>query len=414
MDIPREKKKKPQKYILGAVAVLAVAGTTVGLSQLKPAAPSVDRAVVWLGSVERGELVRQVRGPGTLVPEFIRYVSALTAGRVEQKLKLPGDSVVAGTIILVMSNPDVELLALEAHRQLTASEANMINLKSSLEQARLSQSGMVAQIRTQHRNARRNIEAAEELQKNNLISQVELDSARDLAEELEQRLEIEQNRLEVMTESMTEQLEVEARQIESLRVLAQERDKRVASMRVPAVVDGIIRDLPLEEGQWVNPGELLARTVQPGRLRADIRIPETQAQDVLVGQRAFIDTRTDTIPGRVRHIDPAAYSGTVRVEVTFDAELPRSARPDLSVDGTIEIERLADVLHMGRPAFGQARQSVGIFKLVPGSSEAVRVTVLLGVTSVNEVEVVNGLAEGDSVVLSDMARWDAFDRVRLR
>jgi multidrug efflux pump subunit AcrA (membrane-fusion protein) len=414
MDIPREKKKKPQKYILGAVAVLAVAGTTVGLSQLKPAAPSVDRAVVWLGSVERGELVRQVRGPGTLVPEFIRYVSALTAGRVEQKLKLPGDSVEAGTIILVMSNPDVELLALEAHRQLTASEANMINLKSSLEQARLSQSGMVAQIRTQHRNARRNIEAAEELQKNNLISQVELDSARDLAEELEQRLEIEQNRLEVMTESMTEQLEVEARQIESLRVLAQERDKRVVSMRVPAVVDGIIRDLPLEEGQWVNPGELLARIVQPGRLRADIRIPETQAQDVLVGQRAFIDTRTDTIPGRVRHIDPAAESGTVRVEVTFDAELPRSARPDLSVDGTIEIERLADVLHMGRPAFGQARQSVGIFKLVAGSSEAVRVTVLLGVTSVNEVEVVNGLAEGDSVVLSDMARWDAFDRVRLR
>jgi multidrug efflux pump subunit AcrA (membrane-fusion protein) len=185
-------------------------------------------------------------------------------------------------------------------------------------------------------------------------------------------------------------------------------------MRVPAGVDGIVRDLPLEEGQWVNPGELLARIVQPGLLRADIRIPETQAQDVLVGQRAFIDTRTDTIPGRVRHIDPAAESGTVRVEVTFDGELPRSARPDLSVDGTIEIERLADVLHMGRPAFGQARQSVGIFKLVPGSSEAVRVTVLLGVTSVNEVEVVNGLAEGDSVVLSDMARWDAFDRVRLR
>jgi multidrug efflux pump subunit AcrA (membrane-fusion protein) len=414
MDIPREQKKKPQKYILGAVAVLAVAGTTVGLSQLKPAAPSVDRAVVWLGSVERGELVRQVRGPGTLVPERIRFVSALTAGRVERKLHLPGDSVEAETIILVMSNPDVELLALEAHRQLTASEANMINIKSGLEQGRLSQSGVVAQIRTQHRNARRNVDAAEELQKNNLISQVELDSSRDLALELEQRLEIEQNRLDVMTESMKEQLAVEARQIESLRVLAQERDKRVASMRVPAGVDGIVRDLPLEEGQWVNPGELLARIVQPGLLRADIRIPETQAQDVLVGQRAFIDTRTDTIPGRVRHIDPAAESGTVRVEVTFDGELPRSARPDLSVDGTIEIERLADVLHMGRPAFGQARQSVGIFKLVAGSSEAVRVTVLLGVTSVNEVEVVNGLAEGDSVVLSDMARWDAFDRVRLR
>jgi multidrug efflux pump subunit AcrA (membrane-fusion protein) len=414
MDIPREQKKKPQKYILGAVAVLAVAGTTVGLSQLKPAAPSVDRAVVWLGSVERGELVRQVRGPGTLVPERIRFVSALTAGRVERKLHLPGDSVEAETIILVMSNPDVELLALEAHRQLTASEANMINIKSGLEQGRLSQSGVVAQIRTQHRNARRNVDAAEELQKNNLISQVELDSSRDLALELEQRLEIEQNRLDVMTESMKEQLAVEARQIESLRVLAQERDKRVASMRVPAGVDGIVRDLPLEEGQWVNPGELLARIVQPGLLRADIRIPETQAQDVLVGQRAFIDTRTDTIPGRVRHIDPASESGTVRVEVTFDGELPRSARPDLSVDGTIEIERLADVLHMGRPAFGQARQSVGIFKLVAGSSEAVRVTVLLGVTSVNEVEVVNGLAEGDSVVLSDMARWDAFDRVRLR
>ncbi len=415
MDIPREKKKSPKKYILSGVGIAAVVGTTVGLSQLKPAAPSVDRAAIWMGTVVRGELVRQVRGPGTLVPERIRYVSALNSGRIEQKLHLPGDSIGAGTVILRMSNPDIELLALSAEQNVSQAEANFISLKANLTNGRLSQEGVVHNMRTQFLAAKRAIAANEELEQKNLISEADLEASRELAIELEARLAIEQNRLEVMTESMQEQLDVEVRQIERLGEMRDFRQNQLAQMQVTSGVAGIIRDLPLEEGEWVNAGQLLARVVQPGLLRADLRIPETQVQDVVVGQVAYIDTRTDTIPGRVRHIDPAAENGTVRVEVTLEVdELPPSARPDLSVDGTIEIERLADVLHMGRPAFGSARQRIGIFRLVPGSNDAVRVTVLLGVSSVNEVEVQNGLVEGDSVVLSDMARWDAFERVRLR
>ncbi len=415
MDIPRAKKKSPKKYILSGVGIAAVVGTTVGLSRLKPAAPSVDRAAIWMGSVVRGELVRQVRGPGTLVPERIRYVSALNSGRIEQKLHLPGDSIGAGTVILRMSNPDIELLALSAEQNVSQAEANFISLKANLTNARLSQEGLVHNMRTQFLAAQRAIAANEELEQKNLISEADLEASRELAIELEARLAIEQNRLEVMTESMQEQLDVELLQIERLGEMRDFRQNQLAQMQVTSGVAGIIRDLPLEEGEWVNAGQLLARVVQPGLLRADLRIPETQVQDVVVGQVAYIDTRTDTIPGRVRHIDPAAENGTVRVEVTLEVdELPPSARPDLSVDGTIEIERLADVLHMGRPAFGSARQRIGIFRLVPGSNDAVRVTVLLGVSSVNEVEVQNGLVEGDSVVLSDMARWDAFERVRLR
>lgn len=415
MDIPREKKRSPKKYILGAVGVAAVIATTVGLSQLKPAAPRVDRAAIWMGVVVRGELVRQVRGPGTLVPERIRYVSALNSGRIEQKFHLPGDSIGAGTVILRMSNPDTELLALTAEQNVSRAEANFISLKANLTNGRLAQEGAVYNMRTQFLAAERAIAANEELEQQNLISEADLEASRELAIELEARLAIEENRLEVMTQSMQEQFEVERRQIERLKEMSRFRQNQLAQMQVRAPVDGVIRDLPLEEGEWVNAGQLLARLVQPGLLRADLRISETQVQNVVVGQVAFIDTRTDTIPGRVRHIDPAAENGTVRVEVTLEVDkLPPSARPDLSVDGTIEIERLADVLHMGRPAYGSARQRIGIFRLVPGSNDAVRVTVLLGVSSVNEVEVQSGLAEGDSVILSDMARWDAFERVRLR
>ncbi|MDH5805207.1 MAG: HlyD family efflux transporter periplasmic adaptor subunit, partial [Gemmatimonadota bacterium] len=319
------------------------------------------------------------------------------------------------TVLVVMSNPDVELLALQAEQNLSGAQANLISLRSSLEQGRLAQEATVASTRTQFLAAQRDVRANEELTSDNLISQSQLEASRELATELETRLRIEQDRLALMERTATEQLEVERRQIARLRDMRDFQQQRLRSMEVVAGVDGVIRDLPLEEGQWVNPGELLARVVQPGRLRADLRIPETQVQDVVVGQVAFIDTRTDTIPGIVRHIDPAAENGSVRVEISLEVEnLPPSARPDLSVDGTIEIDRLADVLHMGRPAFGSSRGSIGIFRLVPGTNEAVRVSVQIGISSVNEVEVVSGLAVGDSVVLSDMGRWDNFDRVRLR
>jgi multidrug efflux pump subunit AcrA (membrane-fusion protein) len=415
MDIPREKTKSPKKYIIGTLAVAAVVATTVGLSRLKPAAPGVDRAAIWFGHVERGELVRQVRGPGTLVPEGMRFVSALNSGRIEEKLHLPGDTVSAETVILRMSNPDIELQALAAEQSLSQAEAGLIALKSGLQNGRLAQQGVVANIKTQYLAAQRSIQQNEELKEQNLISESEVQASRELAIELEARLSIEEDRLQIMSESMEEQLDVEERQIARLQEMRDFRRRQLAQMNVPAGANGIIRELNLEAGEWVNSGQLMAVVVQPGRLRADLRIPETQVQDVVVGQFAFIDTRTDTIPGRVQHIDPAAVNGTVRVEVRLEvSELPPSARPDLSVDGTVEIERLGDVLHMGRPAFGSAKQKVGIFRLVQGTNEAVRVTVQLGVSSVNEVEVQNGLAEGDSVILSDMARWDAFDRVRLR
>jgi multidrug efflux pump subunit AcrA (membrane-fusion protein) len=414
MDIPRDKKRSPKKYIIGGLGAVALIATTIGLSRLQPAAPGVDRAIVWLGEVRRGELVVQVRGPGTLVPERIRFVSAVTAGRVERKHLLPGDSVQPNDLILEMSNPDVDVQLLQTQRDLAQANANYINLRSGLQTQSLQQEGAVAQIRTQFLQAQRDIKANEELWANELIAETVLQGSRDLAEELETRLEIEESRLRVFTESGAEQVTVEAENIQRLQALVDFQQNRVNSMNVRAPVSGIIRDLPLEEGQWVNPGDQLTTIVEPGRLKAEVRIPETQAQNVLVGQRAFIDTRTDTIMGRVRHIDPGAVGGSVRVEISIEGELPRSARPDLSIDGTIEIERLPDVLVMGRPAIGQARQSIGIFKLVPGTSEAVRTTVGLGVSSVNEVEVVNGLIEGDSVILTDMARWDAFDRVRLR
>ena len=415
MDIPREKKKSPKKYILSGLAIAAVVATTVGLSRLKPAAPGVDRAAIWFGSVEQGELVRQVRGPGTLVPEGMRFVSALNSGRIEEKFHLPGDTVTAETVILRMSNPDIELQALAAEQSLAQAEASLIALKSGLQNGRLAQQGMVATMRTQYLVAQRAIKQNEELEEQRLISESDVQASRELAIELETRLKIEEDRLLIMTQSMQEQLDVEEKQILRLQEMRDFRRRQLAQMNVPAGAAGIIRELPLEAGEWVNSGQRLAVVVQPGRLRADLRIPETQVQDVVVGQVAFIDTRTDTIPGRVQHIDPAAVNGTVRVEVRLLVDkLPPSARPDLSVDGTIEIERLADVLHMGRPAFGSARQKVGIFRLVPGTKEAVRVTVQLGVSSVNEVEVQSGLSVGDSVILSDMARWDAYDRVRLR
>ena len=320
---------------------------------------------------------------------------------MEEKIHFPGDTIQAGTVILRMSNPDIELLYLTSEQNLTRAQANLISLKATLTNARLAQDGNVANTKTQYLAAQRAIVQNERLEAENLISESDLQASRDLALELEARLAIEENRLQIMVESMQEQLDVEALQIERLREMRNFQQNRLAQMDITAGVSGVIRDLPLEEGQWVNAGQQLATVVQPGRLRADLRIPETQVQDVVVGQFAFIDTRTDTIPGRVQHIDPAAVNGTVRVEVRLEvAELPASARPDLSVDGTVEIARLGDVLHMGRPAFGSARQKVGIFRLVPGTNEATRVTVQLGVSSVNEVEVQSGLVEGDSVVLS--------------
>lgn len=414
MDIPREPKGNKRRWLYIAAGVVAVVVITVALSRLGPAAPSVDRSTIWSDVVKRGEMVRQVRGPGTLVSEQIRWIVALTAGRVERVLLDPGAEVDSSTIILLLSNPDVEIQALEAQRQLTSEEAYLVELKTRLESQRLSQASLVATVRSQYKEAQRNLGRDEDLAEQGLISDIALQNSRDRAKELETRVEIEEQRLEVMTDAVESQLEAQRAQVGRLRSIAIFKQNLVESMEVVAGVSGVLAEMPLEEGQWVRPGDYLARVVQPGRLRAELRIPETQARDVAIGQRAWIDTRNDTIPGRVVRIDPAVQSGSVMVDVRLEGALPKEARPDLSVDGTIELERLNDVLYVGRPAYGQANSLVGLFKVVDGGRAAVRVTVRLGRASVSTIEVVEGLSVGDEVILSDMSAWDEHDRVRLR
>ena len=416
MDIPRPQKDKKKKALLyGGLGLAAVVLITVAVGSLDPAAPSVSRATVFTDSVQRGTMLIQVRGPGTLVPEQIRWISALTAGRVERKLVQPGTMVEPNTVILEMSNPDVQLEALEAERQLSAAQSQLVNLSGTLETQLLNQQGAIATIEAQLGEGRRAAIAAESLSQRGLISTFELENARERAKELETRVKIEHERLKVMDESMKAQVVTQEGQVERMEAIVAFQRQRLASMRVRAGTSGVLQDLPLEEGQWVLSGQTLARVVQPERLKAVLRIPEVQARDVALGQLAFIDTRSDTIPGHVTRIDPASLNGTVAVDVSLDVDtLPRGARPDLSVDGTIEVARLDDALFTGRPAFGQARSTVQLFKVVDGGSAAVRTTVQLGLASVNAVQILGGLDVGDIMILSDMSQWDNVDRVRLR
>jgi multidrug resistance efflux pump len=414
VDIKREPRRKTKRWVYLGVGIVAVVVITVALGQLGPAAPSVDRSNIWTDVVKRGEMVRRVRGPGNLVSEQVRYIAALTAGRVERRLVEPGAVVDSATVLLELSNPDVEIQALDAQRQLTAEEARLADLRTRLENQRLSQEGLVATVRAQYLEAMRNVSRDEELADRGLLSDIDLQNSRDRAEELERRLEIEQQRLAVMRDAVETQLSAQRAQVERLRSIAVFKENLVSSMKVVAGVSGVLADMQWEPGQWVRPGDNLARIVQPGRLRAEVRIPETQARDVAIGQVALIDTRPDTVLGRVIRIDPAVQSSSVTVDVRLEGELPKEARPDLSIDGTIEIERLTDVLYVSRPTYGQANSLVGLFKLVDDGRAAVRVPVRLGRASVNTIEIIEGLQEGDEVIVSDMSNWDEYDRVRLR
>ena len=415
MDVPRASSAKRKRWAWGIAGALGLVAVTVALARLEPAAPTVDKDIVFTGQVEHGTMIRQVRGPGTLVPEQIRWVSAVTAGRVERRLVEPGAEVGAGTVIMELSNPDVELQALEAERQLAAAQAALVEVGTNLQTQRLNQAGVVAQVLSQFRQAQRTLRSNEELAAKDLIPANDLQQARDQVAELEQRLEIERERLGLMERNTERQVVVQEAQVERLQRIVDFQRARLASMDVTAGSDGVLQELNFEPGQWVQPGATLAKVVQPGRLKAVLRIPEVQAKDVTIGQPASIDIRSGTIPGHVIRIDPAAQGGSVTVDVALDVDaLPRGARPDLSVDGTIEVARLDDVLHMPRPHIGQAESAVGLFKLVGDGDEAVQITVQFGQTSVNEVEIRSGLEEGDVVILSDMSAWDSYDRVRLR
>jgi multidrug resistance efflux pump len=414
MDIPRLKRPSRKRYIQGGIAVGAVLLMTIVLANLKPAAPSVDAGTLWMDTVERGEMVREVRGPGTLVPEQIRWISALTPARVERVLAQPGDSVKAETVLLEMSNPDVQINALQAQQQLTAAEASLVQLRTNLETSRLSQEATAAQARTLYNEAVRNAMMAESLSAKGFSSTFELSRARDQVEEARTRLRIEESRLKLLSESMEPQVRVQEENVVRLQAINEHRQNEVRGLRVKAGDAGVLQELTLQLGQWVVPGQVLAKVVQPLRLKAVLRVPETQAPDVRLGQTATIDTRNGIVKGRVIRMDPQSTSGTVAVDVALEGELPAGARPELSVDGTIELERLPDVLHVGRPGYGQPNSTIGMFKVVDGGRYAVRVSVQVGRSSVNTMEVIQGLDRGDVVILSDMSRWDSADRVRLK
>jgi len=415
-DTRPQKRRKRLVWGVGAAALLGFA--VFGARLLPTAVPAIDAATVWQDTVEHGTLIRQVRGPGTLVPEQMRWITAETAGRIEQILSLPGTAVKAGDLIMRMSNPDVDMALLNAQQQLSASRAQLAQLRASLQTQELTQRATLASVRTEYLEAERVYRTNRRLydEDPNLVAQADLDRSQELVDELALRLELEQDRLEVMEATTGEQLAAQDDQIQRLEALVRFNDERLRSMQVDVPVGGLLAslDIPLQEGQWVQSGQNLSRVVVPGRLKAEIRITQTQAQDIVIGQIALIDTRTDTIQGTVTRIDPAVRNGTVTIDVSLPDDLPPSARPDLSVDGNVIIEQLDDVTHVGRPTFGQANQRVSLFKVTEDGQFADRVTVQFGASSVNDMQVIEGLAAGDVVILSDMSRWDGYERVRLR
>lgn len=419
MDIIRDTKpqKKKRGIWIGA-AVIAVVAVTVFFRSLDPAAPTVDSAVVWRDTVQQGTLVRQIRGPGTLVPEQARFITAVTNGRVERINLLPGAEVEAGDVILELSNPDVNMQLLQTQTQFSQAQAALLELRTSLRNQQLQQEGAVATLRSQLNQARREYETNQRLWDTNpnLVARSELERTREAVEELEIRMDLEQRRLQVMQESQDDQIAAQELQVERLQAQVDFNEDRLGSLVVRAPNAGLLSPLaePLQEGQYVLSGQELARIVVPGRLKAEIRIPQTQAQEIVVGQSALVDTRSDTIQGTVTRIDPAVRQGTVTIDVSLPTPLPPSARPDLSVDGNVIIEQLDDVVYVGRPTFGQANQRVSLFRITPDGEYAERVNVLLGASSVNEIEIREGLQPGDVVILSDMSQHDGFDRVRLR
>jgi HlyD family secretion protein len=414
VDVPRKKAPSRKRWIFGTAGVAALALSGVALGRLEPAAPSVPRSTVWTDTVRKGDMVRQVRGPGTLVAEDIRWVSVVTPGRIERKLVEPGTKVDAATVLVEISNPDAEKQSLEAQRQLSAAVAELATLRANLENQRLTQEGTVATVTSDYNEAQRQIRTNEGLARESLVSPQELEKARDRAAELRTRLDVERRRLQFMTASMRSQVEAQQSQVSMLRTLAAFQQQQIEAMKVRAGTPGVLQELPVEMGQWVNSGATLAKVVQPGRLKAVLRIPETQAKDLSIGQIASIDTRNGVVRGHVTRIDPASQNGTVGVDVSLDGPLPQGARPDLSVDGTVDIERLHDVMYVGRPAFGQPESVVGMFRLSPDGREASRTSVRLGRGSATSIEVTGGLRPGDVVILSDMSQYDSADRVRLQ
>ena len=416
MDIPRPdvaaKKRKRRIITISAVAV-GVILATIGLSRLKPAVPSIDRSTVWIDTVKRGPMVRQVRGLGTLVPEDIRWIPANTEGRVEKIIVWPGTHVESDAIILELTSPELEQAAHDAELQATAAEAELTTLRATLQRGLLDQEATTAKAKSDYEQAKMERETNDQLAKNGLIAELQYKTSKVKEAELANRNEIEQKRLSFAHDSIDPQLASKQAAVDQAKQLAKLKADQVEALHVRAGMSGVLQQLPVQIGQRVKVGDNLARVADPTKLKAQIKIAETQAKDIQIGQKAVIDTRNGVVDGHVIRVDPAVEQGTVTVDVAIDGELPKGARPDLSVDGTIELERLNDVIYVGRPAFGQENNTVGIFKLVVGRNEAVRTPVKLGKSSVNTIEIVNGLQPGDQVILSDTSAWDSHERIRL-
>ena len=418
MDIKRSSKSKSKKrirnVILIVIGVVAVGGITYGLSKMKPAAPTLDRSTAVIDTVKRGEMVREVRGNGTLVPQVTRWIPAPADGRVERILVQPGVEVGAGTVIVELSNPQMEQQVVDAELQVKTAEAELETLRVRLESENMTQQSQIATINAEYSQAKLRLDSDEELAKKGLVAELQLKVSRVQVQDLANRLKVEQQRLAIAGKSVKAQMNAQQSRLQQLRALAKLKREQVDALKVHAGTGGVLQQISVQEGQQLAPGTNIARIADPASLKAELKIAETQIKDVRVGQLAKVDTRNGVIEGQVSRIDPAAREGTFTVDVSFTGELPSSARPDLSVDGTIELERLRNVLYVGRPAFGQGQQSVGMFKLSPDGQEAKRETVQLGRSSVSTIEVLGGLREGDQVIISDTTALDNYQVIRVR
>jgi len=418
MDIarPEFKQQKRRRQIIwaGAGLILLVA-LTVGVARLKPAAPTVERATIWTDTVKRGSMLRQVRGLGTLVPthEDVRQIPAETEATVIRILKLPGSQVQADTILVEMTNPELEQEAMDAQLQVKGAEAEYQSLKVKLESDLMTQRAGAATVTTDYNEAQRKAQTDKALYDLGVVSGQAAKASKERAEELVTRNQLEDERLKINQRNIASQLAVAQAKVDQMRALAQLKQEQLAKMKVRAGVAGVLVEVPLQVGQHVLPGAELAKVVQPNHLMASLKIPETQARDIQIGQPASVDTHNGVIAGTVSRVDPAVQNGTVTVDVSLTGELPKGARPDLSVDGTIDLEKLENVLYVGRPAFGQENSTISMFVLDPQSNGASRTQVKTGRASVNLIQIESGLKEGDTVILSDMSRWDNTDRVKL-
>lgn len=418
MDIARpefKRQKRRRQLIWLVIGVVCLGGVSIAVSRLKPAAPEVERSTVWTDTVKRGSMLRQVRGLGSLIPsqEFIRQIPAETEATVVRIRMLPGSQVKADTVLLEMSNPQVEQAAVDANLQLKAAEAEYQSLRVTLQSNLMNQKAGAATVNADYAQAKLQADTDKALYDLGVISGLAYKNSKSKADELTTRNNIEGERLDINQKAIESQLAEQQAKVDQIRALAELKQKQLDALTVRAGIEGVLVDLPLQVGQHVLPGTMLAKVVQPNHLIAELKIAETQARDVQIGQPSLIDTHNGTVAGTVMRVDPAVQNGTVTVDVRLTGELPKGARPDLSVDGTIDLEQLDNVLYVGRPAFGQENSTISLFKLDSDGKGAVRVPVKVGRASVNSIQVLEGLHEGDTVILSDMSRNDNTDRIRL-